>query len=87
MAGKQASISSAFRGYPVPKESPDTGYVSKPGANPILRGIPLAIAASACVCFAVGFIAWLMGKLPEPPRLTLSQVSYGAMLVSRPFAT
>ena len=49
MAGKQASLSSAFRGYPIPKEGPDTGYVSKPGSNPILRGIPLAIAASAWV--------------------------------------
>lgn len=50
MAGKQqASINSAFRGYPIPKEAPDTGYVSKPGSNPVLRGIPLAIAASAYV--------------------------------------
>lgn len=51
MAGTQAQapLSSTFRGYPVPRAGPDTGYVSKPGSNPTLRGIPLAIAGSACV--------------------------------------
>lgn len=47
MAENEASISSAFRGYPIPKEVPDTGYVTKPGSNPIVRGIPLTIAGSA----------------------------------------
>jgi hypothetical protein len=46
MGGSQASISSAFRGYPVPKEAMDTGYVTKPGSNPIVRGILLTIAGS-----------------------------------------
>lgn len=46
MAGKQAPLSSRFRGYPIPREGPDTGYANKPGSNPVLRGIPLGIAGS-----------------------------------------
>lgn len=49
MTSSQDSIKYAFYGYPEPKEGPDTDYVVKPGSNPVLRGIPLAIAGSACV--------------------------------------
>lgn len=49
MTDAQAPIKSAFYGYPIPKQAAETGYVTKPGSNPVLRGIPLAIAGWAYV--------------------------------------
>lgn len=51
MANSQEPVKGNFYGYPEPKEGPDTGYTRKPGSNPIVRGIPLAIAGSLCVRF------------------------------------
>lgn len=49
MAEGLNAIKYKFHGYPEPKEGPDTGYIREAGSNPIVRGIPLAIAGSACV--------------------------------------
>ena len=38
-----------FVAYPRAIEGPKTVYSYTPGSNPVLSGIPLAIAGSACV--------------------------------------
>ena len=38
-----------YAGYPKAEEGPTTEYKSAPTSNPVLRGLPLAIAGSACV--------------------------------------
>jgi hypothetical protein len=35
-----------FLNYPTPKQGPDTGYQNDAGSNPVLRGLPLAIATT-----------------------------------------
>ena len=54
MMDDQATIKPAFYGYPMPKQAADTGYVVKPGSNPVLRGVPLAIAGWAYVSHCIG---------------------------------
>lgn len=49
MAEHQACIKSGYYGYPEAKEGPRTPFSNTPGANPVLRGLPLAVAGSACV--------------------------------------
>ena len=49
MAEHQAYIKSGYYGYPPAKEGPKTPFSNTPGANPVLRGLPLAVAGSACV--------------------------------------
>ena len=38
-----------YYGYPEAKEGPNTAYSNQPASNPVLRGIPLAIAGSVYV--------------------------------------
>lgn len=40
------SIPSDFAGYPTPKEHVSHEYQPKPGANPVLKGLPLVVGAS-----------------------------------------
>lgn len=47
MADIQNKIKAGYHNYPKAKEGPDTGYQNVPGSNPVLRGLPLAIAGSA----------------------------------------
>lgn len=47
MAGSQ--IKAGFIGYPKATEGPKSSYIHEPGSNPVLSGIPLAIAGSAWV--------------------------------------
>lgn len=47
MADVQNRIKAGYHNYPKAKEGPNTGYENVPGSNPVLRGLPLAIAGSA----------------------------------------
>lgn len=49
MSKARGPIKAGYYGYPEAKEGPDTGYTNTPSSNPVLRGVPLAIAGSACV--------------------------------------
>ena len=49
MAETHAAIKSGYYGYPEAKEGPRTPFSHTAGANPVLRGLPLAVAGSACV--------------------------------------
>ena len=49
-----------YYGHPEAKEGPFTPFKPVPGANPVLRGIPLAIAGSACVLLS---LAWPLSDL------------------------
>ncbi|CAD6566541.1 MAG: hypothetical protein ASARMPRED_009090 [Alectoria sarmentosa] len=47
MAETQAYIKSGYYAYPEAKEGPSAPFSNTPGANPVLRGLPLAVAGSA----------------------------------------
>ena len=48
MAEPQAYINSGYYAYPKAKKGPEAPYSSTPAANPVLRGLPLVVASSAC---------------------------------------
>ncbi len=56
MAGPQACIKSGYYDYPEAKQGPKVPFSNTPGANPVLRGLPLAVAGSACVKVTVTMI-------------------------------
>ncbi|KAL6713839.1 ERAD-associated protein [Lecanora helva] len=47
MTDNQAPIKAGYYAYPLAKEGPKTTYSQTPASNPVLRGIPLAVAGSA----------------------------------------
>lgn len=49
MSEARNPIKAGYYGYPEAREGPNTGYTYTPSSNPVLRGVPLAIASSACV--------------------------------------
>lgn len=49
MEKSQPPVKVGFYGYPEAKEGPNTAYSNQPASNPVLRGIPLAIAGSLYV--------------------------------------
>ena len=49
MAKPQAYVKSGYYGYPEAKQGPTTPFSTTPGTNPVLRGLPLVVAGSACV--------------------------------------
>lgn len=49
MEKAQLPVKVGYYGYPEAKEGPNTAYSNQPASNPVLRGIPLAIAGSVYV--------------------------------------
>ena len=48
MAEERALSELVFYGYPRAREA-SSPYIHTPGSNPVVRGIPLAVAGSVCV--------------------------------------
>jgi len=49
MSEARNPLKDGYYGYPEAKEGPETAYTYTPASNPVLRGLPLSIASSACV--------------------------------------
>lgn len=74
---------SNFIDYPVPTEGPAAHYGSPPLNNPVLRGLPLTIAANLCVsnklCTTQADVVPSIARVPFLQRLIWSNGGFGVV--------
>ena len=80
MSEAQRPIKAGYHAYPEAKEGPETTYLNPPASNPVLRGLPLSIAGSACVLYR--FSCFCSDKSIALQILDSSPAFYGAMQAS-----
>ncbi len=80
MERSRGPIKPGYHGYPEAKEGPKTTYKNAPASNPVLRGMPLAVAGSACVNRT---LTWRYTNTSEALQISaFSPASYGATQAS-----